>query len=609
VGNVGDGAHGDHEMGNIDYWAVRVSAVADLTPDLENYLIASYSNSKSNGVQPKVTKCYPGVIQSTIPFGDLSCDQVARQSKFDFWTTSNRLPNHRSDIEQWQVINTTTWTASDSLTVKNIFSYAEFRSNYNLDLYGNYMIVGGVTPGSETPANLVGFAFTTSFGGGTVNAQSTMVEEIQFQGKADEGRFVWQAGLYAELNDPLGFSGVQSASFTPCTDVQSFNCVGFTPGQSVGSGAFSVNKTKFRGYAVYGQASYDLTDQLKVTGGLRYTWDKMDVQLNNFTARYGTALALRCSNVSAPGYSGLTTFPYSTSQRFEACRQNLSQRSEAPTWIVGLDYKPIDPVLLYVKYSRGYRQGGITIFGADPLQKYNPEKVDTYETGVKASWRGVIPGNFNVSGFYNNFTSQQLSYGLTCDSNWPNFTVPCAANTALINAGKSELYGLEAELSLSPFRGFRIDASYGYLHTNLKSITTPTVPAPYNRNTPPMLGTILNSLPHKVVVQAGYTLPLPDSVGRFTVSGTYAYSSAIRTAQDQVPGSGNGIVPASNLFNLNATWEDIGGLPVDASFFVTNLTNAKVYLNANDNQPRGFVAYNIGEPRIWGARLRYKFGE
>ena len=41
---------------------------------------------------------------------------------------------HFIDIVQWQVINTTTWQASDTITVKNIASYGEFRERANFDL-------------------------------------------------------------------------------------------------------------------------------------------------------------------------------------------------------------------------------------------------------------------------------------------------------------------------------------------------------------------------------------------------------------------------------------------------------------------------------------------
>jgi hypothetical protein len=42
---------------------------------------------------------------------------------------------------------------------------------------------------------------------------------------------------------------------------------------------------------------------------------------------------------------------------------------------------------------------------------------------------------------------------------------------------------------------------------------------------------------------------------------------------------------------------------------MTNVTNEHVILQINDNQARGFVSATIGEPRMWGARIKYRFGQ
>ncbi|CAN7592083.1 TonB-dependent receptor [Phenylobacterium sp. LjRoot219] len=623
IGAFGDGRSGNHGMGNVDYWAGRLSAVLDITPDLENYTIASFTQSKNNAAIPKTTKCYPAAVQAlgannVLRLGQLSCDQMAREAQHGFWTISNRIPDSVSITETWQIINTTTWSPSANLTVKNIFSYGEFRGTTNIELFGNYWLTGAVAGQETSPNQVNGFAFTSAEASkGYTNAQSSLVEELQFQGQQMDDRFIWQAGLYMEINDPIGFSGVQTATFAPCADIASFNCLGPTPNQSVGTGSFSVAKTKFRDYAAYGQGSYDLTDQLKLTAGLRYTKDEVRTVLHNETMLFGNppnaaTVRFRCSNPTAAGYSGLTTYPFTAEQRFDVCGQNLEKNTSAWTWLLDLDYKPTDDVMLYAKWSRGYRQGGLAIFGPDPIQPFDAEKVDTYEVGAKTSWRGDMPGYFNIAGYYNDFRDQQLQFGVACVSSLPGFTVPCAGNAAILNAGSSELYGVEVELGVSPFDGLRLDVSYGFMKSKLKEIDIPAAGSlpPYNSFTPPVVGDVIaNAGPeNKVVVSANYTLPLAESVGQVSVGGTYVYQDAYRSVVDGVPGSGNGILPSANILNLNANWQDIAGRPVDASFFITNVTNEHVYLHANDNQLRGFVSYFIGEPRMYGVRLRYKFG-
>ncbi|CAN7661994.1 TonB-dependent receptor [Phenylobacterium sp. LjRoot225] len=628
IGRFGDGRGGrNDDMGSVNYWAWRFSVVADLTPNLENYTVASYSQSKSNPVIPKVTKCYPGVTQAlgplgAIQLGNLSCDQMAREAQHGFWTVSNRNPDAVSSNKTWQIINTTTWRASDSLTVKNILSYGEILGTTNIDLFGNYMITGAIAGQETSPNQVTGFAFTSAEPAkGHSNAQSSLIEELQFQGDPGDGRFIWQAGLYMEINQPLGYSGVQTATFTPCENIAVFNCLGPAPNQSASTGSFSVSKTTFRDYAAYGQASYELTEQLKLTGGLRYTKDMVRTVLHNETIGFtrfaapndvGTA-RFRCANLTAPGFvSDTRVFPFTADQRYSVCRQDLAKDTKAWTWLLGLDYKPIDNVLTYAKWSRGYRQGGLAIFGPDPIQPFDAEKVDTYEIGGKTSWRGAMPGYFNIAGFYNDFRNQQLQFGVACVSSLPGFTITCPGNAAIINAGKSRLYGVEAEVGVSPFEGLRLDASYGYLKSKLLKIEIPAAGSlpPYNSFTPPVEGDVIaNSGPkHKLVLSATYTLPLPESVGKVSVGGTYVYQDKYRAVVDGVPGSGNGILPSAQIVNLNATWADIGSHPVDASVFVTNLTNEHIYNHANDNQLRGFVSYFIGEPRMYGVRVRYKFG-
>ena len=60
VGNFGDGTFGNRGIGDVNYWAARISAVLNVSPDVENYTLFSYTHSQSNGVIPKVTSAFPG---------------------------------------------------------------------------------------------------------------------------------------------------------------------------------------------------------------------------------------------------------------------------------------------------------------------------------------------------------------------------------------------------------------------------------------------------------------------------------------------------------------------------------------------------------------------
>ncbi len=70
------------------------------------------------------------------------------------------------------------------------------------------------------------------------------------------------------------------------------------------------------------------------------------------------------------------------------------------------------------------------------------------------------------------------------------------------------------------------------------------------------------------------------------------------------------MVPSRDLFNLNFDWERVGGSAFDLAIFATNVTD-EVYPVATGGGwgSFGIGDYLYGEPRMYGARLRYNFGE
>jgi len=120
---------------------------------------------------------------------------------------------------------------------------------------------------------------------------------------------------------------------------------------------------------------------------------------------------------------------------------------------------------------------------------------------------------------------------------------------------------------------------------------------------------------------ASYTLPLDESVGEISLAATYNHIGSQVTNYDDrhlaalnVPlfptsftGVDTGTLPPTNLVNLN--WDSIGESPIDLSAFITNLTKEKYYTSIPALLPAvGFSSGSVGEPRMYGVRLRYSFG-
>ena len=241
------------------------------------------------------------------------------------------------------------------------------------------------------------------------------------------------------------------------------------------------------------------------------------------------------------------------------------------------------------------------------LEGWEPEHVDTYEIGAKTSFRGAISGNFNVAGFYNDFRNQQIFA-----SGIANPASGIQGIGAIVNAGKSRIYGAEVDASLNLFQGLRLDMGYTYLNTKITAITDTIPPAgsPIVRIIP---GSNLNdpltlSPKHRLTLTGNYTLPLDESIGRVSFGATYVYTARQLLNRGTTPAEFQ-YAPATNLVNLNFDWSDVMTLPVDVSVFVTNVTNEVQVVGLGQAfGSSGFELQSYAPPRMWGARIRYKFG-
>lgn len=138
-----------------------------------------------------------------------------------------------------------------------------------------------------------------------------------------------------------------------------------------------------RSRAIYAEATYDLTQQLSLTGGLRYTKDRSRY-FNGRSIFFDDTGDPRLVLVSGnPGGAPVVLTPGC------ALPPTLSQDggANALTGRAIINYKPVEKVMLYASYSRGYRAGTFNgLAYASPAQVYfvKPEKVNAYELGFKS---------------------------------------------------------------------------------------------------------------------------------------------------------------------------------------------------------------------------------
>jgi iron complex outermembrane receptor protein len=587
---------GPRRMADVDYIAARVSFLAPLTSNLENYSIFTFVESDTVGGNSRTTDCDPTIVLGNLPGGLLACDLKARtDATGDFYAVENSLENPQSYMRQWQFINTTTWDVSDNLTIKNIVSYGEIINDVQQDVLGtSWRIraddpvagVGG-TNGNFT-GRTISLARAQSAPGLHINNQSTFTEELQFQGRSLDGKLKWILGGYYELSKTLApFVGSSSATFMFCDDIRNLVCT--SPYGATGSVSRSIRNSTFEGFGLFSQATYDITDKLGITGGIRYTQDRSEATDLQHTIRF----------IPRPGGVILvSTTCTSVDTVLPDCAAFTKQKSDAPTWLINLDYKPNQDMLFYAKYARGYKQGFVNPRANFPFKSFGPEKVDTYEAGAKISWRGETPGFANFAAFYNDFSTQQFLVS------WSDLVG--RTTSAIVNTASSRGYGFELDAGATFFERLRLSGAVAYLNTKLRSVDVPDMGPP---GFPIPIETAASGEPTplapkwKGTLSATYMLPVPESVGEMSAGVSWHYTGSYFSSNRDASR-----VDSFDTVNLNLNWNNIGGEPVDLGLFVNNLTNEKYFVFATDLISRGFIAKITGQPRMYGAQLKVRFG-
>jgi iron complex outermembrane receptor protein len=591
-----------------NYIAARLGILAELTDSLENYTLANYSYSDTNGYASRILECVSDPADRTTGqsrWAPAACDQIARQDARGDGILDVEVsnPDPMLQLRQMQLINTTTWQATDSLVVKNIASYSEFREKNDFNLNGDNFVYTSPPVAATSPlvGQQVSYTTVAAPNGAYNSNQWTFTEEFQLQGSSFDQRLDWQGGIFLEKSGPNGWNRTFSQVFLRCTDRDALQCV---DALGVGSLADNVTQFRFTTYAAFAQGTFDLTEMLSLTGGLRYTVDKATGINESTRYRFNSAGAATRTCNDSLRFKGPTGGPLVVTDRF-ACRNEITQNSKRPTWLAGLDFKPNRDVLLYAKYSRGYRPGGIN-FSVLGQETWKPEEVDTYEVGGKATLRGAVRGYISAAVFYNNFRDQQISAAIIGK---PNSGVSGAAG--VINAGKSRIKGFELDSSFRLFEGLKLDAGYTYLDTKVISVETPTLApdSPFASITPSSApGDPLALSPkHRLTTSLHYTLPLDESMGEITFGGSYTYTSK-QVASLATPAR-FGILSPTNLFTADISWADIMSSGIDLSAFATNLTDERYFVGVGNTWTSGgFENQLVGQPRMYGLRLRYNFG-
>lgn len=201
--------------------------------------------------------------------------------------------------------------------------------------------------------------------------------------------------------------------------------------------------------AVFANADWEVLDGLHLVGGIRYT----DLKKSFIYGRKGIP-GSRTGGATPPAIAPIDGLVGTFS-------------GDRVDWRGVVQYRWSDQLMTYAQVSTGFKGGGVNprVFFPAQALPFGPEKLVAYEAGFKSDLldRRV---RLNVSGFINKYDDILVSV-----SSCPLPGAPATPCALPLNAGKADVRGAEAELSLRPVDGFTIDASLAYLHFKYTSIS------------------------------------------------------------------------------------------------------------------------------------------
>lgn len=388
--------------------SIRFLPVDDLTIDVSS----TWSRDHNQG---RGGQCI--FVQETALGGILPgyYDACRRSEPFRVATNESQI----SDLTSYGVWGTIAYDIGavgpiEGLVVKSISSWRRQRQRARLDF-----------DATEFPA-----IKTSDVGGSPTDgfpSQAKQVStELQLSGTAWEDRIQFVAGAFGFWEDA---SDPQTLTLAP----------GF-----IGLVNLNLRESDNWNWALFGQATVDVTDWLSLTGGLRYTEEKKGLHALN-------------RDPTMPDQP--PSIDLSNSAIFDAWTPMGSIAVTLPeTW---LEPAEVDHLMTYFTYSRGFRGGGFdgTLNpNIAELEPFAPETLDSFEWGAKAiafEQRATL----NVSVFYADYTDIQVS-SIQDD---PNSPVGFIFTTQ--NAAKATTHGAEIELLALPIDGLQMNGSVGLLYS------------------------------------------------------------------------------------------------------------------------------------------------
>jgi iron complex outermembrane recepter protein len=369
--------------------------------------------------------------------------------------------------------------------------------------------------------------------------------------------------------------------------------------------------------ALFGQATFNVSDELRLTGGVRYTRDD----------KKGSFVSIINNPIVAPA-SPIN--PFGLDLRAPENRPDLRFEENKITWMVNASYDITNDAMVFGSYSTGFKSGGFNSDGFNSIglaggaqRVFDSEEVDNYEFGIKST-------------LFDNRVRANLTYFHTEISSFQDRQFD-GVNFLVQNAGELTQQGVEIDIQAQPIEQLFMLFGMSYLDsefdtfpnaTNLPAIvaaTQQTNSALLSAGLPPisvpprdLTGFSNHFSPEfQISLVSEWSDGLPNTNLGWFIRGEFQYvdDQNLGAETNQNPQS---VQKSYEVFNARAgirgandSWE--------LSAFVRNLGD-KEFCQTVFNQPigttlglvdattgGGMQRCVLGAPRTWGVEAAYRF--
>lgn len=335
-------------------------------------------------------------------------DSVDDGGEYD-WTgrTTPGLPNS-TELEHYGFSGTAELELTDTLTAKSITAYRNLTTDDFIDIDATEYEVGDVFVGVD---------------------QNQVSQEFQLLYNGD--RLSMVGGLYylrehvsshqeAYADDVLGPVFLNSPFLRTIDD-----------------------DLVTKSYAAFANASFDITESVSISAGLRYTHESKD-------------------------YFRTTSTFYGALPAFNATYDFTPPQGEWDDWspMASIDWQATDDVMLYARVAKGFKSGGFNgrANSAAESTEYDPETVWSYEAGFKSRFADQLTLNGAV--FTSSYEDFQARVSGLDEDPMTGLPIPVLS---VLNAGKLDISGAELEAEWRPVDGLILDSQIGYLDAKYKN--------------------------------------------------------------------------------------------------------------------------------------------